>query len=419
MNTTNRSALPFRDLLDRYAACLLDLGVALEKGQHLLVSALTVHRDLALAVAEAAYRRGASFVNVLYQDELLNRTQLALGDERSVAFLSKSVVAAYEETIERRGAFLSFSGREDLNAFRGIDPERQSRSLLSRLEQLDFFYQNIYTNRIAWCVAAGAAPGTAAAAFPGLPADQALAALWDKIFSVCRVYEEDPPAAWRAHAKNLERRKLRLDELRLRKLRFESPTCDLTLRLSERACWKGGFSRTPEGRRFLANIPTEEVFTVPDCRSLEGRFKATRPLSYKNIYAPDLTLAFRDGRLVSVEGGPGVKELEEILGSDPAHGRAGEIALVAADSAVARTGLVFHDLLYDENAACHLALGSGYAECLEGAGEMSPAEREAAGFNTASLHVDIMFGSDRLRVSGADVRGKTWEIMREGRFVLE
>ncbi len=413
------SGFRFTEALSRYAACILDVGAALDKDRYLLVSALTVHRELALALAEAAYRRGASFVNVLYQDELLNRTQLELGGESSVTFLPKSVVAAYQEVIERGGAFVSLSGREDLEAFRSIDPERQSRSLLSRLERLDFFYEHIYTNRIAWCVAAGAAPGTAAAAFPELPADEALAALWDRIFSVCRVYDEDPVAAWRERAALLERLKSRLDGLRLRELRFQSPTCDFSLRLSERARWKGGFSRTPDGRVFLANLPTEEVFTVPDWRSLDGRFTATRPLVYKNICAPELTLAFREGRLVSVEGGAGVKELEDILRSHPTHGRAGEIALVAADSAVARTGLVFHDLLYDENAACHLALGSGYADCLEGIEAMNREDRENSGFNNASVHIDIMFGSPGLRVTGRDGDGRERDIMRDGRFVVE
>ncbi|MBN2354232.1 MAG: aminopeptidase [Spirochaetales bacterium] len=409
----------FSEALARYAACILDVGAALEKGQYLLVSALTVHRDLALALAEAAYRRGASYVNVLYQDELLSRTQLELGGESSVTFLPRSVTAAYEEVIERRGAFVSLSGREDLEAFRAIDPERQSRSLLYRLERLDFFYEHIYTNRIVWCVAAGAAPGAAAAAFPDLPAGEALAALWDRIFEVCRIYESDPASAWRGRTALLERLKGRLDGLRLRELRFQSPTCDFSLRLSERARWRGGFSRTPEGRVFLANIPTEEVFTVPDWRSLDGRFTATRPLVYKNICVPELTLAFREGRLIAVEGGAGVKELEGVLRSDPTHGRAGEIALVSADSAVARTGLAFHDILYDENAACHLALGSGYADCLEGVGDMSPEDRENAGFNNASVHIDIMFGSQELRVTGRDADGRELDIMREGRFVDE
>ena len=207
--------------------------------------------------------------------------------------------------------------------------------------------------------------------------------------------------------------------MRLSELHFKSPTCDLSLGLSTHARWRGGFSLTPGGRSFLANMPTEEVFTVPDWRSLDGRFTATRPLTYKNIYVPEVSFGFRSGKLVSVEGGAGVKALEDILRSDPAHGRAGEIALVAADSAVARTGLVFHDLLYDENAACHLALGSGYADCLEGIEGMSREEREAAGFNTASVHIDFMFGSPEISVTGRDADGRERPIMRDGRFVAE
>jgi aminopeptidase len=403
-------------LMQKYAACIVDVGLALRRGQYLLVSALTVHRDLALAVAEEAYRCGASFVNVLYQDELLQKTQLALGDEASVTFLSKSVIAAFEEVIERRGAYLSLSGRENPNAFHGLDPDRQSRSLLSRQAQLDFFYQEIYTNRIAWCVAAAATPGTAAIVFPGQPAGAALTKLWDCIFSICRITEPDPAAAWREQAARLQHRKERLDELSLRELHFTSPTCDLSLRLSERARWKGGFASTPDGRAFLPNLPTEEVFTVPDWRSLEGTFQATRPLTYKNIHVAEAKFIFRSGQITAVEGGTGVDELRRILASEPAHGRAGEIALVGEDSAVARSGLVFHDLLYDENAACHLALGSGYTECLEGIGAMSREERDAAGFNTASLHIDVMLGSPLLGVTGSDAQGTRHVLIIDGLF---
>jgi aminopeptidase len=409
----------FQERLAAYAGCILELGVALRRDQHLLVVALTEHRGLALALAEAAYRRGASFVNILYQDELALKLQLELGGEEAVTFVPKSVRAAYEETIEKNGAFIAISGREDLTAFNQVDPDRQGRSLLARAAQLDFFYQHIYTNRLKWCVAASATAGAARAVFPGQEPARALAGLWNAIFSICRIDERDPLAAWERHLERLAERRRRLDSLGLRELCFMSPTCDFTLRLDPRARWQGGWSVTPDGERFLPNLPTEEVFTVPDCRSLEGRFATTRPLTYKNIHIENVSLAFRKGELVAVEGGSGVEEFRRILGSDPSFRRPGEIALVDADSAVARSGLVFHDLLYDENAQSHVAVGSGYTECLAGVREMSPEERERAGFNTSSLHIDIMFGSSELSVTGRGADGKQVTIMRAGRFADE
>jgi aminopeptidase len=406
----------FEERLRAYAACILDLGVALRRGQYLLISALTVHRDLVLALTGEAYRRGASFVNILYQDEWAAKLRLELGDDEAVTFLPKNIRAAHEEVIERNGAFIALSGREDLAAFRGIDPNRQSRSLLARTAQLDFFYQKIYTNRLKWCVAGAATPGAAAAVFSGLAPVRALSALWNQIFTMCRVLESDPAAAWRDHIARLERRKRRLNGLGIQRLEFSSPTCHFQLGLDPRALWQGGCSVTPGGETFLPNIPTEEVFTVPDYRSLEGRFIATRPLTYKNMHIEHLSLEFRQGELVSVEGGREVDDLRRILESDPSHRKAGEIALVAADSAVARSGLVFHDLLYDENAQSHLAIGAGYSECLAGVREMSAEEREGAGFNTSSLHMDIMFGSPELSVTAKTAHNGTMTLMHHGVF---
>jgi aminopeptidase len=407
---------PFQEHLNAYAECLLELGVALRPGQHVLVSALTVHRDLVLALTEAAYRRGASFVTILYQDEIASRLQLELGNEEAVTFLPKSVRAAYEEVIERNGAFISLSGRENLAAFRGVDADRQSRSLLARTAQLDFFYQKIYTNRLKWCVAASATPGAAAAVFPGLTPERALASLWDAIFTICRIHDPDPVQAWRTQLEILENRKRRLDQMEIREMALRSPTCRLDLRLDARARWQGGWSATPEGEKFLPNLPTEEVFTVPDYRSLEGRFTATRPLTYKNLHIENLSLEFRKGELVNVDGDREAGELRRILQADPTHRRAGEIALVSSSSAVARSGLVFHDLLYDENAQSHLAVGSGYSECLSGVKEMSPAEREKAGFNTSALHIDVMFGSPELIVTARTQGGTAVTVMDHGLF---
>jgi aminopeptidase len=407
-----------QDQLARYAALILDLGVSLRRGQYLLISALTVQRDMVLALTEEAYRRGASAVAILYQDEIADKLKLELGDEAAVSFIPKGMRAAYEELIDKQGAYIALSGRENLNTFSKIGPDRQGRSLLARAAQLDFFYQQVYTNQIKWCVAGAATAGMASAVFPGIRADKALQALWNEMFTICGVQKDDPVAAWRNRIACLEERKKILDHLRISRLTFTSPSCDFTLCLNPRSRWQGGSSITPQGEVFLPNIPTEEVFTVPDFRSVDGRFTATRPLVYKNILVRELELRFRKGKLVGLEGSSGIEELRHILTSDPSHGRAGEIALVDADSSVARSGLVFHDLLYDENAQSHLAVGSGYTECLEGVRDMNEDERERAGFNSSSLHIDIMFGSQELTVTARTATGEDVVIMENGVFAL-
>jgi aminopeptidase len=408
----------FHLFLRQYASLILQLGVGFTRGEYLLVSALTVHRDLTLAIAEEAYRRGASYVNILYQDEKLQRAQLEFADAGSLSFVPQSMIAAYQELLEAGGSFISITGREDLEIFKGVDPVRHSQALLARTARLDFFYQKLYAHALKWCVAASAAPGRARIIFPTMNTDEALRALWDKIFAICKIYEDDPVKAWQRHAAGLEKRKDLLTALGIREMLLTGPECNLRVGFDPRARWKGGFGETTDNKKFLPNIPTEEVFTAPDFHTIEGHFTSTRPLTYKNICIEKLTLSFEKGELTSVEGSEGIEELKEIINTEVSHRRLGEIALVDAESAVAQSGLVYHDLLYDENALSHVALGSAYHECLFGIEALDPEEREKAGFNHSPLHIDIMLGSPSLSVTALCADGKRKKILHNGRFVL-
>ncbi|RPJ09384.1 MAG: aminopeptidase [Spirochaetaceae bacterium] len=417
MKTTPKAAFPAQ--LGAYAGLVISLGVNLRKGDYLLIWALTVHRELALAIAEEAYKRGAFYVNILYQDEKLQHSLLLYGTDQSIGFISESMKDAYQELLKYNGAFISISGRESLAEFQGIEATRVGKAFLARANELQFFQKAIQENAIRWCIISAATPGRATAMFPGLPEEVALEKLWNAIFSACRLSERDPVAAWEKHIETLCARRKILDRLKIKRLIFKGKNVDLSAGLHDNARWLGGVSESKEGMVFLPNMPTEEVYTAPDFRTVEGSITTTRPVSYKNIYIEKLSLVFKKGEVVSISGSEGVEDLREIIHGADANRRAGEIALVDKSSKVAQSGFIYHDLLYDENSASHLAIGAAYPECVLGAGNWSAAQKAKNGLNESTVHIDIMIGTPDLSVMAQTQDNREIQLIADGTFCLE
>jgi aminopeptidase len=304
----------------------------------------------------------------------------------------------------------------DPKALEGLPPERigraqqaQSRAYKPALSAISQFVTN-------WTIVPFAHPSWAKAVFPGLPEEEAVARLWRAIFQATRVDQEDPVAAWEAHNRALHEKVAFLNERRFDALHFQGPGTDLTVGLAEGHLWQGGATPTKKGRLCNPNLPTEEVFTAPHRERVEGVVRASRPLALSGQLVEGIWARFEKGVAVEVGAEKGEEVLKKLLETDEGARRLGEVALVPADNPIAKTGLIFFDTLFDENAASHIAFGQAYAENLEG--RPSGEEFRRRGGNESMVHVDWMIGSEEVDVDGLLEDGTRVPLMRRGLWVV-
>jgi aminopeptidase len=371
--------------------------------------------DFVRLLAEKAYREGASLFTVIYGDQELARKRLALAPEEGLdkapAWLYEGMARAFREGAAR----LAVSG-SDPKALEGLPPEKvgraqkaNARAYKPALEAITEFVTN-------WTIVPFAHPGWARAVFPGLPEEEAVRRLWEAIFQATRADQEDPIAAWEAHNRALHEKVAYLNARRFHALHFKGPGTDLVVGLAEGHLWQGGATATKGGRLCNPNLPTEEVFTAPHRERVEGVVRASRPLALGGTLVEGIFARFERGFAVEVRAEKGEEVLRRLLDTDEGARRLGEVALVPADNPIAKTGLVFFDTLFDENAASHIAFGQAYQENLEGrpSGE---AFRKRGG-NESLVHVDWMIGSEEMDVDGLYEDGTRTPLMRRGRWVV-
>lgn len=406
----------FEERLTAYADLLVRVGVNVQPGQKLLVRASTESAPLVRKVAEIAYRVGSPLVDVHWNDDGVTRARFLHGPDGSFSAIpewrARSMIALAEE-----GAASLAIASDDPDMLAGTDPDRFSTYLKAWRPAVKAYSDIAMKDGIAWSVAAAAAPAWAKRVFPGLPEAEAVARLWDAIFAATRIHEPDPVGAWRAHTDELKTVKERLNARRFAALRFRAPGTDLRVGLADGHVWDGGVSRTPNGTEFVANMPTEEVFTAPHRANVDGVVRASMPLAYNGTIIDDFELTFEAGRVVRARAGTGQKALENILDTDEGSRRLGEVALVPASSPIAKTGLLFLETLFDENAACHIALGKAYGLTVRGSDGMTPEQQAAVGMNDSLSHVDFMIGSAEMDVDGESRDGTLVPLMRQGEWV--
>jgi aminopeptidase len=411
--------------LDIYADLTVDVAINLQPGQRLLIIGPLMNGGVALEaatmvrrIAASAYRAGAELVEAIWGDEALQLVRFHHARKETLGEFSAWLPRALEDHAKAGHAVLSvYANDPDLL-------QHEPPDLVGALQQATSravvpFREHISRNATNWGVVAAASEAWAAKVFPEVPRDQQLSRLWDTIATLCRLDRPDPIAAWKAHLAALAARSEYVNRKRYTALRFAGPGTDLTVGLPAGHIWVSGASVTQSGIRFVANLPTEEVFTIADRNRVEGTVRATKPLSYGGTLIDDFSLRFEGGRVVDFKAARGEAVLRQLVETDAAAGRLGEVALVPHSSPIAQSGLLFYSTLFDENAASHVALGSAYKFTLTGADAMSDAEFEQAGGNRSAIHVDFMIGSGEVDVDGVLDAGLQEPLMRGGEWARE
>ncbi len=306
---------------------------------------------------------------------------------------------------------------DDPSLLSAQDPERVARANRARSTAYRPALEYIVNFDVNWNIVSYATPAWAKAVFPDLPVADAVAKLWDAIFAASRVDGPDPVAQWKRHNEMLSRRTAFLNDKRFYALRFNGPDTNLTVGLADDHWWEGGASTAKNGIVCNPNIPTEEVFTTPHMARVEGVVRSTKPLSYQGTLIEDIAVRFEGGRIVQSSARTGANVLEKVLATDEGAARLGEVALVPHSSPISKSGVLFLNTLFDENASSHIALGQAYSKCLRNGTSLTPQELAERGANKSLIHIDWMIGSDKINVDGINADRSTEPLMRNGEWV--
>ena len=404
-------------LLDIYARLAVKTGLNLQPGQQLLITAPLEAVPLVRRITEHAYKAGASLVTTIYADDetTLARYQHAPEDAFDVApsWLFNGMAEAF-----RGGAARLAIAGENPALLAGQDPGKLSRANKSRSRAYRPALELITGFAINWCVIAAATPAWAKSVFPDLPEAEALDRLWQAIFLCTKADQPDPIAAWETHNVELRRRTEFLNQRRYRALKYTGPGTDLMLGLAEEHCWKGGGGKALNGVFCNANIPTEEVFTAPHKDMVDGTVCSSKPLSYQGSLIDGIRVRFERGRIVEMSAEKGEDAFRSLISTDEGAARLGEVALVPHSSPISRSGIIFNNTLFDENAASHIAVGQSYTENIRDGSKRSKEELSALGANASLVHVDWMIGSGELDVDGILPNGTAEPLMRKGEWAI-
>ena len=413
---TTSDTQDFEQKLDRLAQIAVHSGLGLAPGQEVVMTASIDALPLARLITEHAYKAGATLVTTLFTDEESQLSRYRFGQDASfdaaAGWLYEGMAAAYKSGAAR----LAITGGNP-SLLAKEDPEKVGRANRAMSKAYRPALELITRHEINWTIVSAATPAWAAAVFPDLPPEQALARLWEAIFAASRADVADPVAAWKKHDDGLHASANRLNEKRYAALHFKGPGTDLKVGLADDHLWLGGGTLAGNGRYCIANMPTEEVFTTPHKDRVDGTVTSTKPLSYQGTMIEEISVRFEGGKIVEAHAASGEQVLRKMIETDEGARRLGEVSLVPDSSPISASRLLFLNTLFDENAACHIALGQAYSSCLKDGDKLTPEELAARGANDSLIHVDWMIGSNQVDVYGITASGAAEPVMRKGEWV--
>ncbi len=401
--------------LGKLAETAVKVGVRLQPGQDLFLTAPVAALPLARLIVEQAYKAGAGLVTPIFSDEEIALSRFRFAPEasfdRAPGWLYEGVAKAFAANTAR----LAIVG-EDPMLLAEADPAKVARANKANSIAYQPALEKITGFDINWNILAYPTASWAKRVFPGDEDDVAVGKLAEAIFAASRVDGDDPVAAWTAHNSALGRRTEWLNGKTFHALHYSGPGTDLTIGLADGHDWQGGAATAKNGITCNPNIPTEEVFTTPHARRVDGHVVSTKPLSYQGTLIDGIAVKFEAGRIVEAKAARGEDVLKKVLDTDEGAARLGEVALVPHSSPISKSGLLFFNTLFDENAACHIAIGQCYAKCFVDGDKLTPEEIAARGGNKSMIHIDWMIGSDRIDIDGLDADGARTPVFRKGEW---
>lgn len=407
----------FQQQLEHYAKLAVNVGVNIQPNQILFITASTDAIEFVRLVTEKAYDAGARQVIVDFSDDVISRLRYEKAPSDSFSEFPEWKVMEREQLAAKGAAFMSIISQSP-DLLQGIDPARIGEFQKASGKALTNFRRDLQADKFSWTVIAVPSAAWAAKVFPDHPTEEQVPALWEAIFKAVRANSENPVQSWIDHDKSLHGKVDYLNEKRYAKLHYRAPGTDLTVELPKGHLWCGAGSKNSKGHAFMANMPTEEVFTVPHKDGVNGYVSSTKPLSYGGNIIDQFKITFKDGRVTEITAEQGEDVLQHLLETDEGAKHLGEVALVPHNSPISQSNILFFNTLFDENASNHFALGSAYSFCLEDGKTMDTETLEKHGLNQSITHVDFMVGSEKMDIDGILEDGTIEPIFRNGNWAL-
>lgn len=407
----------FERNLEKYAELAVKVAINIQKGQTLVINAPIETAEFVRKASEIAYKAGAKNVHIEWSDEISTLIKFKHAPEEAFEEYPMWKAKGFEEMAKEGAAFLYISASNP-DLLKDIDPERVAKANKTSSMALKTFREYTRSAKVSWAIVSIPTKEWAAKIFPDLNDKERMEKLWENIFNVTRVNTEDPVSAWQEHINNLKSKLEFLNTNKFKKLYFKSEGTNLTIELPEKHLWVGGSLVNEKGINFVPNMPTEEVFTTPLKEGVNGIVKSTKPLNYRGSLIENFTLTFEKGRIVDFTAEKGYETLKKLIETDEGAHYLGEVALVPHNSPVSNSNVIFYNTLFDENASCHLAIGSALPFCIEGGSQMTKEELEKAGANDSLTHVDFMIGSSDMNIDGETADGKIKPIFRNGNWAF-